>query len=104
MISHFSSCFYYYYYYYYLHEDGRVYMCKSESLVLVKLYFSNETVQSFKTPAVHVRCDLTTQSTMFSRVGISALLSWNFTGKVLSKFIVCLTSSYLTLRPTQQIW
>ena len=58
--------------------------------VVVKLYFSNESAQSIKTPAVHVRCGLTTQSTMFSHVGILALLSWNFTGNVFSKFAVCL--------------
>ena len=57
--------------------------CFSETLLFkpeiynIHLYLSsNEAVQSIKTPAVHVRCDLTTQSTMFSRVGISALLSW----------------------------
>ena len=53
-----------------------------------KFYYSNETVQSIKTPAVHVRCDLV------------ASLSWNLTGNVLSKCVVCLIISYLTLRPT----
>ena len=33
---------------------------------------------------VHVRCDLTTHSTILSHVGILAVRSWNFTGNVLS--------------------
>ena len=44
----------------------------------------NETARRIKTPVVHVRCDLTTHSTTLSHVGILAMLSWNFTGNVLS--------------------
>ena len=36
------------------------------------------------TPVVHVRCDLTTHSTILSHVGILAMLSWKFTDNVLS--------------------
>ena len=72
--------------------------CFSKAL----LFKRNST--KYQDPAEHVSCDLTSQSTMFSRVGISALLSWDFTGNVLSKFVVCLIISYLTLRPTQKIW
>ena len=68
-----------------MNEDGCACMCKNKSL-LVRVVL----VKSIKTPAVRVRCGLTNQSTMFSHLGISALLSLNFTGNVLSKFIVCL--------------
>ena len=44
----------------------------------------NETARGINTPVVHVRCDLTTHSTIWSHVGILAMLSWNFTGNVLS--------------------
>ena len=45
--------------------------------------FSNEKARRIKTPMVHVRCDLTTHSTILSHVGIVAMLSWNFTGNEL---------------------
>ena len=50
----------------------------------VRVFFTlplNETARRIKTPVVHVRCDLTTHSTILSHVGI---LAWNFTGNVLS--------------------
>ena len=53
----------------------------------VRVFFTlslNETARRIKTPVVHVRCDLTTHSTVLSHVGILAMLSWNFTGNVLS--------------------
>ena len=65
----------------------------------VRVFFTlslNETVRRIKTPVVHVRCDLTTHSTILSHVGILAMLSWNFTGNVLSNcrlfdyLIICL--------------
>ena len=53
----------------------------------VRVFFTlslNETVRRIKTPVVNVRCDLTTHSTILSHVGILVMLSWNFTGNVLS--------------------
>ena len=44
----------------------------------------NEAARRIKTRVVHVRCDLTTHSTILSHVGILAMRSWNFTGNVLS--------------------
>ena len=38
----------------------------------------NEAARRIKTPVVHVRCDLTTHSTILSHVAILAMLSWNF--------------------------
>ena len=67
--------------------------CKSESLFhfLILIYFNF----IFKRSISNIRdvtCTmwLTTRSTIFSYVGILALLPWNFTGNVLSKFAVCL--------------
>ena len=74
-------------------EDGSVCACKSESLFhfLILFYFDfifKRNISNIK----DVTCTmwLTTQSTIFSHVGILALLPWNFTGNVLSKFVVCL--------------
>ena len=41
-------------------------------------------LQTIKTPVVHVRCKLTTHSTILSHVAILSLHSWNVTGNVLS--------------------
>ena len=73
-----------------MNEDGCVCACKSESLFFTLSL--NETARRIKTPVVHVRCDLSTHSTILSHVGILATLSWNFTGNVLSN---CCLFDYL---------
>ena len=72
-------------------EDGSVCACKSESLFhfLILFYFNfKRSISNIK----DVTCTmlLTTHSTIFSHVGILALLPWYFTGNVLSKLAVCL--------------
>ena len=78
MISHFSPLFFFFFFSlcFYMNEDGCVCACKSESLFHFMLFQLNL--------VYHVRCDLTTHSTILSHVGILSLLSWNFTGNVLS--------------------
>ena len=53
----------------------------------ILILFLNETFQRIK--MLLVRCGLTTQSTIFCHVGILALLPWNLTCNVLSKFAFC---------------
>ena len=59
----------------------------------------NKTARRIKTPMVHIRGDLTTRSTILSHVGILAILSWNFTGNVLSN---CRLFDYLIYNFTPQ--
>ena len=74
-------------------------LCMSISLPSVHVYFTSFSLfyfnSIFKRDISNIKdvtCTmwLTTQSTIFSNVGILALLPWNFTVNVLSKFAVCL--------------
>ena len=75
--------FFFFFFFFYMNEDGCVCARKSESLFFLTLSL-NESARRIKTPVVHVRLDLTTHSTILSHVGILAMLSWKFTGNVLS--------------------
>ena len=81
-----------------MNEDGCVCACKSESLCLFHFIFKRNSSKN-QDSCGNVRCDLTTHSTILSHVGILVMLSWNFTGKVLSN---CRLFDYLIYNCTPQ--